>query len=77
MSIPKPVYGVIILVGIVGAIAFAPFTLYILGLLFPVLALLMLWDIMDGLNKIWAKLWEMDERLSTSIQEREAVTGLP
>lgn len=62
-SVPKIFYGIIIAAGVIAALIFWPFALMIVYSCFPILVLLMLWDIMSGMNKIWAKLWDLDERL--------------
>ena len=63
-TVPKIVYGILIGVAVVAAVIYWPIALSILYIGFPILVLLMLWDIMSAMNKLWRKLWEMDERLA-------------
>ena len=68
MTIPSYVYAFLIGVVIVSAFLLwflAPLLLSIVWLAFPLLSLLMLWDIMSGLGKIWAKLWEISSRIES------------
>jgi len=66
MTLPKYVYAIMIGIGLVTAVALASFAPFLLGwvsLLFPILLLMMLWDIMGGLEKIWSKLGDIEQRL--------------
>ena len=63
-SVPKILYGVVIAIVMIVALIAWPLALSAAYVCFPILVLLMLWDIMSGMNKIWRKLWEMDVRLS-------------
>ena len=63
-SVPKILYGVVIAVVVLVALIAWPLLISAVYVCFPILVLLMLWDIMSGMNKIWRKLWEMDVRLS-------------
>lgn len=68
MTIPKYVYAILVGVAVVALLSIPLLGLtfaWVIGSVFPLLVLLMLWDIMSGLSKIWAKLWEISERIET------------
>ena len=63
-TVPKILYGIVIAVAVVVAVIYWPIALSIVYIVFPILVLLMLWDIMSAMNKLWRKLWEIDGRLA-------------